>query len=116
MLQGETIGAVLTASTIPCLPGSRALALAGIASSLFAENSRVLDAVEWPKDMDTRLAALWCDPQTCGGLLLSVDPSHAASLVTDMAALGYRGATMIGHLKRRDTATAKITWTDAVNH
>ncbi len=116
MLRDEAVAAVLTASAIPCLPGSRAFALAGIASSLFAENSRVLDAVEWPKDMDMRLAALWCDPQTCGGLLLSVDPTHAASLVANMAALGYQGATVIGHLKRRDTASAKITWTDAVNH
>ena len=116
MLQGESIGAVLTASTIPCLPGSRAFALAGIASSLFTENSRILDDVEWPKDMDARLAALWCDPQTCGGLLLSVDPTHAISLVADMAALGYQGAAVIGHLKRRDNASTKITWTDAVNH
>ena len=66
--------------------------------------------------MDARLAALWCDPQTCGGLLLSVDPTHAISLVADMAALGYQGAAVIGHLKRRDNASTKITWTDAVNH
>ena len=110
MLRGETLRAVLSAASIPCLPGSLALAEQGIKSSLFDENSRVLAKIGWPQGAKDHRVALWCDPQTCGGLLLSVAPGAAAALVAKMRTLGYHQAAVIGYMAHREPTEALVTW------
>jgi len=110
MLRGERLRAVLSAASIPCLPGSLALAAQGFKSSLFDENSRILAKIGWPLGAKDHRVALWCDPQTCGGILLSVAPGAAAELVSEIRTLGYPQAAVIGYMAHRGPTEALVSW------
>ena len=77
MLQGSDLSAVLDLDAIPLLPGARALAAAGIRSSLFPDNAAfVLELGGFDALQQHALWPLLLDPQTAGGLLASI-PAHA---------------------------------------
>ena len=99
MLGASGTSAVLRMEAVPALPGARALAAHGIASTLAPENRRLLGDV--PDNPDIALLA---DPQTSGGLLLGVPPGRAeaclqallddgltAAIIGEVEAAGERG-------------------------
>jgi selenide,water dikinase len=99
MLGASGMSAVLRMEAVPALPGARALAAHGIASTLAPENRRLLGDV--PDNPDIALLA---DPQTSGGLLLGVPAGRAeaclqallddgltAAIIGEVEAAGERG-------------------------
>lgn len=79
ILQASNLSAELSVQALPVLPGARALAEAGVRSSLHSENTRVLqNVIGRMPDAD---AALLCDPQTAGGLLAAVPGDQAAQVL-----------------------------------
>ncbi|MFN3846799.1 MAG: selenide, water dikinase SelD [Paracoccaceae bacterium] len=95
MLAPAGLGADLSLSALPILPGAEALAALGIASTLAPSNRAALD---WLVDGPTcpRLDLLF-DPQTCGGLLVTVPPAWLRPILVEMERAG-EAAVLIGHV------------------
>ena len=96
ILDASGVGAALHVSTIPLLPGARALAQAGQASSLAPSNHAAtlgrMDGV-----CDSALHALLHDPQTAGGLLATLPADQAQSVLARLLAAG-EPAAIIGEI------------------
>lgn len=70
----------------------------GAVSSLQPANERaVADHVDVPADLSA-MFRLSCDPQTAGGLLLGVDPAHAATVLQTLSAAGLTASRVIGRV------------------
>ena len=94
----EGHGAVLDASVLPLLTGARDAFDAGVRPSILSGNQRATAGHVSP-DLPESLSALLHDPQTSGGLLLSLPAAEATKAVKALRAAGYPEATEIGHLK-----------------
>jgi selenide,water dikinase len=90
------VRAEIDAATLPALPGALELAEAGVRTG---GDRRNRDFAERHVESDTTgaLEALAFDPQTAGGLLVSVAPERAAVLEATLEADGIR-ATRIGRI------------------
>ncbi len=82
------LGVRLDPGAVQALPGARALAAAGVESSLAGGNASLLDG--WLL-LGGTLAShpLLLDPQTSGGLLVVVAPEAADECLADLLAAGY---------------------------
>ena len=95
MLAPEGLGAGLSQSVLPVLPGAEGLAAAGVASSLASSNrAAVGGSVEGPAG--PRLDLLF-DPQTCGGLLATVPADRVEAVMAELAIAG-EVAVVIGQV------------------
>jgi selenide,water dikinase len=93
---GTTAG--LDLGAVRHLPGARALAAAGITSTVAPANRASLD-IPLP---DTPEAALLIDPQTAGGFLAAVPPDEATTLIEEI------GATAIGQILPAEAASLRL--------
>jgi selenide,water dikinase len=92
------VGAEVGAGAVPLLPGARELAARGVATGGAARNRAFAeDLVDVAPGVPAELVDLLHDPQTSGGLLLSVAPAGAGALDAELAARGV-GARRIGRL------------------
>lgn len=111
MVGGGAFAARLFLDKLPALPGALELLARGERSTFHPENARMAKAliIDDAALSDPRLPLLY-DPQTAGGLLLSLP---AAAVDTALAALkwvGYAHAAVIGEIiaSRPDGAAAEI--------
>ena len=97
MLDASGCGAQLRLDRMPALDGALAAFRRGAASVLQGSNERFLEGFELrgcaPADLRVKLLA---DPQTAGGLLVSVPSGEAAGCLEALRAAGYRGSADIG--------------------
>ena len=94
---GSAGAAQLDLETIPLLPGVAALLQAGVASSMYAANAGAGSGhLHLAPGLDARLAQILYDPQTSGGLLVSLPAQRAQSLCSALHAAGYAQAAIIG--------------------
>ena len=96
MLQAQQ-GVRLELSSLPVLPGAIEATLAGIRSTLYAENLEASSSLLATPLPDGPEAALLFDPQTSGGLLLAVDARSCAELLAALEQAGCAG-TCIGEV------------------
>ncbi len=99
MVKASNVSVELNLDAIPILEGARETTQRGIFSSLHPENlqfSRYIDNIE--KFCDFLNYQMLFDPQTSGGLLAAVDVKNANACVTQLQALGYPQATIIGRV------------------
>jgi selenide,water dikinase len=90
---------VLRAGALPILPGALDYARAGIDFGGLRRNREHLEPrVRVADDVAPELRALLFDPQTSGGLLMTVEPSKAAALVSRLRNDGY-AAAVIGEVR-----------------
>jgi selenide,water dikinase len=95
MLQTSGHGAELSLASVPLLPGAEALAAMGAASTLAPANRAQLDwHIDAPPGPRTDLLF---DPQTCGGLLVTLPPQQVRPMLAALHAAGDCAA-MIGHI------------------
>lgn len=106
MLTPGTLHAELSAASLPYLPGAEALAKRGVTSSLQPANRRLV--VDNVRAAAGDAWSLWCDPQTSGGLLLSVAPASTPAVITQLQALGFPAACRIGGLRPRGAGEVAI--------
>ncbi|MFV0514167.1 MAG: selenide, water dikinase SelD [Jhaorihella sp.] len=92
LCEASGTGAALDLGAIPLMQGAKAMADAGIRSSLFTENRALAPGLPTGGK-----AELLFDPQTAGGLLAAVAPEAADGLVARLRTAGYPAAK-IGHL------------------
>jgi selenide, water dikinase len=95
MLRASDMDAVLDPESIPALDGAVSFLGRGITSSLHADNTAVLAALDsGSTDPTDPAAALLIDPQTAGGLLAGVPGDRAAACVAELRGLGYQAAVI----------------------
>lgn len=95
MLQPAGLGADIDLSALPILPGAEALTTQGIASTLAPSNRAAMD---WRVDGPPcpRMDLLF-DPQTCGGLLVTLPAAWLRPMLVEMERAGET-AILIGHV------------------
>ncbi len=85
---------------VPLLPGAAALAETGIATGAGARNwDSYGEDVALPDDFAAWRRALLCDPQTSGGLLVSVSAEAAGALLDRVRQAGFGQAAVIGRVR-----------------
>ena len=94
LCRASGVGARLDLAAVPVLPGARALAALGVASTLAGPNRAAWGAAL----PDTPEGALLADPQTAGGLLAAVPPDEAVALLRRLHEAGHDRAAMIGEI------------------
>jgi selenide,water dikinase len=92
------LGAEIDASSVPLLAGVAELAAQGFVTGASGRNW-----ASYGEEVDLGLAtettrALLCDPQTSGGLLLSVAATEAAPLLARFHDEGYADAAIVGRI------------------
>ncbi len=97
--RGSSLSAELRMADTPLLPGARVLAEAGVRTGASLRNwASYAEAVRLPTGAHDAVRDLLCDPQTSGGLLLSVAPEAAAAVLNQVRAAGFAQAAVIGRL------------------
>lgn len=86
------VGAALDWAAVPLMDGAQGLAMAGIRSTLFADNVAGAGQIS-----GGAIPPLAHDPQTAGGLLAAVAPDQAGGALAALIAAGYRAA-IIGQI------------------
>ena len=101
MCQGAGLAAEVRFADVPLLPGAEGLARAGVVTGAGGRNWASYGAsVEVSADLPGWAAAMLCDPQTSGGLLIAVAPAAVdrvmAELIAPAAVIGRMVAGAAG--------------------
>ena len=97
--RGSGLAADLRWADTPILAGAQALAEAGVRTGASLRNwDSYGEAVRLPSGAPDGVRDLLCDPQTSGGLLLSLAPEAAAEVLAQVRAAGFALAAEIGRL------------------
>ena len=91
--RASSVRVTLHFDAIPLLPGAREALAAGYTTGGAGRNAQWVDAeLDW-NDSGEEWRALLTDPQTSGGLLVTLPPDHVATYLATVPA-----ATVIGHI------------------
>jgi selenide,water dikinase len=97
----------IDADAVPILPGARELVMENIPGGTRTNAAHFAPGVEWASGVAADLRDLFHDPQTSGGLLVSIDPAHAASARAAFAGARVTGWT-IGRVVQAGNAVVRI--------
>jgi selenide,water dikinase len=101
MARASNVTLEIEAARVPLIPGALALAAAGMLTSGDKSNRLYVGAdVTLGGGVGAELAALLFDPQTAGGLLISIAPERAVELLARLHE-SYPDASVIGHVRER---------------
>lgn len=101
MARGGAVTVELDASALPLLEGVEALAQAGRFTGASGRNwASYGDAIRLPDQGPGWMRDLLCDPQTSGGLLISVAPDEADRVLDLARAEGFDRACLIGRIRQ----------------
>jgi len=97
MARGSGVRIALRWSQIPQLDGAWALAQAGVRTGAAVRNwASYGAAVQLSPDLPEAARDLLCDPQTSGGLLISVAAEDAQAVLTHVRRAGFEAAAIVG--------------------
>jgi selenide, water dikinase len=95
MLRASNLGAQIVASAVPLLPRVLTLARAGLVPGGSHRNLAALgDFVRWSSEVDEATRLVLADAQTSGGLLMSVDATRVAALLSALSARNVQGVVV----------------------
>ena len=101
MARGSGVTIEIEPERVPLIPGALELAAQGLLTSGDKTNRLYVgDDIEIGVGVSHALTSLFFDPQTAGGLLISVDPARAADLVARLREI-YTDAALIGRIVER---------------
>jgi selenide,water dikinase len=110
MARASGVAATVHASSVPVLPGARALAEAGHVPGGTRRNQQDTEAdVSFAADVDPVTRLLLADAQTSGGLLISVPAARADALLERLERAGTPAAARIGSITRGTPGHISIT-------
>ena len=97
MMTSSGVTANIYSSKVPILDGSLELAK----SNIFPDGTNrnidyVADLVSWDPSLEDHMKLILCDPQTSGGLLISVDESKLELLIGQLGKSGNNISSVIG--------------------
>jgi selenide,water dikinase len=99
MARGSGVRIALRWSDIPKLDGAWALAQAGVRTGAAVRNwASYGAAVQLSPDLSEAARDLFCDPQTSGGLLISVAAEAAAVVLAHVHRAGFEAAAIVGEV------------------
>ena len=102
MARASGVTMEMFASQIPILPGTMAAIDKHYLTGGAATNRRYADGfVRWDRDVDEALEHVFYDPQTSGGLLISVAQTEGQSLLDDIKAV-CPDASIVGNVEKGD--------------
>ena len=109
MTRASGVDVALYLDSIPMLEGARETLAAGIFSSLQPENIRLRRAIRDLEQVSRQpLYPMLFDPQTAGGLLVSLPGAQAATCVLALQAAGYAHACIIGWVRALSEALEPV--------
>lgn len=101
MARGSEVTLEIDAASVPLIHGALELAAAGMLTSGDKSNRRYVgEDVTLGEGVGLELASLLFDPQTAGGLLISVAPERAEGLLASLRER-YTDAALIGRVRER---------------
>ena len=100
MLKASQCSATIRMDHVPRLQGCQRLIEAGVESTLTPDNRLAAAKVQLGDLNGSRYASLF-DPQTCGGLLLGLDPGSVDASLEFLANQGFEKSAVIGEVTER---------------
>ncbi len=102
MADASEVTMAIDTDLLPLLPGAYDLADLGcIPGGCFRNQEFVDQSTRFAEGIDYNKKMLALDPQTSGGLLMSVEASVAQAVVKDLQESGYQSSTIIGEVLER---------------
>lgn len=99
MLRASGVGAEISASSAPVLPGVVELLAQGVAPGGTHRNEAgVADYVEWDASVTDNERLILCDAQTSGGLLISVPEERLPQLLSALETRGVGTRAVVGRI------------------
>ena len=99
MVAGTGLGIKLTAGKIPVIPQAREYASMGLVPAEDYLNREACESmIHFSSEVDSVLQDILFDPQTSGGLLISVDKKSADDLVYRLVKKGMTSSAVIGEV------------------
>ena len=99
MVVGSGCGVRITALGVPVFPETLEYAAMGLVpAGAYRNRDFRLSMVDFAPTVDRILQDVLFDPQTSGGLLISVAPKEAQNLLRDLKAKGIHEASMVGEV------------------
>ena len=99
MASASGVDLIISASSLPLLPGVADLARAGFCSGGSVRNRQHLgEKLQIDESLEESLASICLDSETSGGLLLAVSPDRVDSLKSDLKAAGVAEYAIIGEV------------------
>jgi selenide,water dikinase len=99
MIEGTDVGVIIHSSRIPYISEAREYAETGLLPGGLHRNREFRsDMVDIKPGIPQFMSDILFDPQTSGGLLISVPESEAESLVQRMREEGVKDAAVIGEV------------------
>ena len=105
---GSAVDLELDSRAVPLLPDAAEAAGMGLVPAGAYANRDYLKQVEFQPDVPVNLQDLMFDPQTSGGLLISLAEDLAADLLTELHAAGVAVAARIGRVTGKGTGKIHV--------
>ena len=107
MINETESGFEISASAVPVIPGAEYYAQTGfLPAGAYKNREFYKNVVEFMPDVDSIFSDICFDPQTSGGLLISIDQNEADIFLADLIKNGVEMAAIIG--KVTDSSKGKI--------
>jgi selenide,water dikinase len=103
MMEGNGLSAIIDSKSIPILYGTEEYASKGLIPGGVYRNKNYADSIcAVSKNIKQEMADILFDPQTSGGLLISLPRNEAELMVKEMHNSGIIHASIIGEIKMLD--------------
>ncbi len=109
MIEGEEVGMTIYSSQVPFFPGTLELIETGLVPGGLERNKQYrLPLIDKESSCPESVFEIMFDPETAGGLLLSVPPERAEGLVGRLRRAGVIEAAVIGEVEGRKKGRIKV--------
>ncbi len=109
MIEGEEVGMTIYSSQVPFFPGTLELIETGLVPGGLERNKQYrLPLIDKESSCPESVFEIMFDPETAGGLLLSVPPERAEGLVGRLRRAGVTEAAVIGEVEGRKKGRIKV--------
>ncbi len=109
MAQASEVRLTIDSSSVPLLDGALELAQMGVGPGGGMENWLFFqDNVEFANGVQDHVKRVLFDPQTSGGLLITVPEANAEALVAQLHSFGYGKAAIIGVVNECSSGSCRV--------
>ena len=110
MLRASGVGAEISASSAPVLPGVDELLERGVApGGTYRNQAGVESYVDWDESVSGNEQLILCDAQTSGGLLISVQEDRLPLLLGALESKGVETRAVVGSIVAESPGIARVS-------